>query len=77
MKVLVVDHLRLRQRGLIFEFGVFLESVLELLVLLLVRHDKLILGHIQRLTKFYRDFLLFLENELVVLHVFFRVRFQV
>ena len=38
---------------------------------------ELLLGHLQGFTKFYCYLLLLLENEFVVLHVFFRVGLQV
>jgi hypothetical protein len=77
MKVFVVNDLRLRQRWFIFEFGVLLIGLFQFLVLLVVRNDKLLLIHVQGFTKFNGDFLLFLENEFVILHVFFGVSFQV
>jgi hypothetical protein len=77
MEVFVVDYLRLRERWFIMEFGVLLIGFFQFLVLFVVRHDEFILSHLQGFAKLNGNFLLFLENELVVLHVFFGVSLQV
>jgi hypothetical protein len=50
---------------------------LQRIVVTFVEVYKLIMSHFERARQFDCDFLLFKENELVVLHVLLRVSFQV
>ena len=79
MKVFEVNTLAFRQKELgrnviLLSFCcVFLQRI----IVTFVEVYKLIMCHFERARQFDCDFLLFKENELVVLHVLLRVSFQV
>ena len=75
MIFLFINYVRLRQVWLIFEFGASLECFLKFEILLDIVLAELLEGHFKSFAHFDCNFLLFLEDELVALHVFFCVRF--
>ena len=77
MEVFIVNNLRLRQCRFVAELGVLLEGLFQLVVDLLVRHNELFLCHFKGFAKLDGDLLLLLENEFIILHIFFSVSLQV
>ena len=77
MELFLIDDFRFGQHWVMNIFRILDKSVSELLVRTNALSFELLLRQFKRITKLNRDFLLFLENVFVVLHVIFCVCFKV
>lgn len=75
MKFFFIDDIRLWKNWIIFVIRILRISISQFLIVFDVEFLEIFKRQLKCITQFDSNFLLLLENELVILHVFFGVSF--